>query len=199
MKIALLVGAFNPPHIGHIWIAQQVLDFTDVDEVWLVPNFGHKYYGINPHKKTAPAADRLAMTRYLESPRIKVSTLEVDHETTGQTIELLPLLPKDHEFSFIIGSDQLPRFTEWHGYQELLAAMRFLVFPRLGHPVDPLQSGMQIVDHTEFLVTTDISSTKIRERVFSNLPIGDFVDPRVEQYIYDHGLYREGRVDKEKS
>ncbi len=200
MRIGILGGAFNPPHIGHLWIAQQVLNFTDVDQVWLLPNFGHRYFGIAPHKVTAPVADRLAMTRFLESDKIHTSTMEIDHETSGQTIELLPLLPKEHEFSFIIGSDQLPRFDEWQGHEELTRAMRFLVFPRFGYPIEKLYPGMKVIDHEDMLVTTNISSTKIRARIAKNLSIHDFVDPRVAAYIHNHGLYREGvGMHKEQS
>lgn len=192
MKVALLGGAFNPPHLGHLWIARQVLDFTDVDRVWYVPNFGQKYFGITPHKVVASVEDRIAMTRLTEFSCVTTSTIETDHKLDGQTIHLLPLLPAEHEFSFIIGSDQLPRFNQWYGYEELTKAMRFLVFPRFGYPIEQLYPGMEVVDHEEFLVTTNISSTKVRARVAKNLPISGFVDPSVERYIYNHGLYREG-------
>ncbi len=192
MKIGILGGAFNPPHIGHLWIAKQVLDFTDLDQVWFLPNFGQKYYGINPHKLVAPAEHRVAMTQMLEFPGAQTSTLEIAHELDGQTIHLLPHLPREHDFSFIMGSDQLPRFTEWHGYQELLTAMRFLVFPRFGYPMEPLHENMRILDHKELLVTADISSTKIRERVKRGLSIDGFVPPAVARYIHEQGLYREG-------
>ena len=64
MKIALLGGAFNPPHLGHVMIARQVLDFTDTDEVWFLPN-----YGQIPPKPVAPVADRLAMANLIVFPK----------------------------------------------------------------------------------------------------------------------------------
>jgi nicotinate-nucleotide adenylyltransferase len=184
MNIGLLGGAFNPPHIGHILIAQQVLDFTDLDEVWFLPN-----YGQIPPKPVADVADRLAMTRLLSLARTKVSTIEIDRKLDGDTIHLLPYLPKEHRFSFIIGSDQLPTFHLWGDWEALLARMPFLVFPRYGYPNEPLYPGMTLIS-SKILVGSNISSTKIRERVRRGLPIDRFVPGAVAEYITSHGLYR---------
>lgn len=185
MNIALLGGAFNPPHFGHIMIARQVLDFTDSEEVWFLPNFRQ-----SPPKPVAPVADRLAMTRLIEFPGTKVSTIEIDNQLDGQTINLLPYLPKEHTYRFVIGSDQLPAFHLWGDYQELLRRMQFLVFPRYGYPNEPLYEGMTTVTH-ELLVGSNISSTKIRGRVKAGLSIAEFVPGKVAEYIQNHGLYKE--------
>jgi nicotinate-nucleotide adenylyltransferase len=184
MKIALLGGAFNPPHNGHMQIAQQVLDFMPVEEVWFVPN-----YSQSPPKPVAPVADRLAMTNLISVPHTKVSTIEIDHTLDGQTIHLLPYLPKEHEFVFVIGSDQLSAFHMWGQYEELLAAIPFYVFPRYGYPNEPLYKNMTVVHHDN-LIASNISSTKIRGRVAAGLPIDHFVPQGVASYIKDHGLYQ---------
>lgn len=184
MKIALLGGVFNPPHLGHILIAQQVLDFTPTDEIWFLPN-----YHQSPPKPVAPVADRLAMTRLLSLPKAKVSTLEIDHQLNGQTINILPHLPKEHEFKFIIGSDQLAAFHLWGRWQELLQQLPFWVFPRYGYPNEPLYPGMTLVND-ENLVVSNISSTKVRERVRRELPITGFVPEEVRKYIIKRGLYQ---------
>lgn len=198
MKVALLGGAFNPPHLGHLLVARQVLDFAgDIDKVWFLPNYGQNYYGIKPHKIVAPVADRLAMTRLIEFAGATTSTIEIDQRLDGQTIHLLPHLPKEHEYSFIIGSDHLPRFHEWDGWQDLLSNMRFLVFPRYGFPTDGLlDEGMHIVTD-EHLIETNISSTKIRQRIKRGLAIDQFVPPAIAAYLAEHILYQEG-VNKNK-
>lgn len=183
MNIALLGGAFNPPHLGHLMIAQQVLDFTDTQEVWFLPN-----YGQSPPKPVASAEDRLAMTRLLTLPKTRVSTIEIDNKLDGETIHLIPFLPKEHAFSFIIGSDQLPTFHLWLEWEKLLKAMPFWVFPRYGYPNEPLYEGMKVISH-EFLMGSNISSSKIRERVQKALTIDQFVPKAVAQYITKHGLY----------
>ncbi len=183
MKVALLGGSFNPPHIGHLLIARQVLDFTDADELWFVPS-----YGQSPPKPVAPAEDRLAMTKMLVLPKAQVSTIEIDNKLDGETIHLLPLLPKEHSYTFVIGSDQLPTFHLWLKWEELLDAMPFLVFPRYGYPNEPLYQNMKVLSH-ELLVGSNISSTKVRERVKAGLPIDLFVPLGVGEYIKVHGLY----------
>jgi nicotinate-nucleotide adenylyltransferase len=183
MKIALLGGAFNPPHIGHLLIAQQVLDFGGMDEVWFLPN-----YGQIPPKPVAPVVDRLAMTKLLALPRTSVCTLEIENKLDGDTINLLPHLPKEHEFSFIIGSDQLPTFHLWGRWEELLKQMPFLVFPRYGYPNEPLYPNMTLI-HSDLLVGSNISSTKIRERVKLGLSIDSFVPSAVGAYILKKRLY----------
>lgn len=184
MHIGLFGGAFNPPHIGHLLIAQQVLDFTDLHEVWFLPNFNQL-----PPKPVADVSDRLAMTKLLRLAHTSVSTLEIDHQLDGDTIHLLPYLPKNHRFSFIIGSDQLPTFHLWGRWQQLLEKLPFLVFPRYGYPNEPLYPNMTVVAG-DMLVGSNISSTKIRERVAKGLSIEQFVPASIAHYIHAHGLYR---------
>lgn len=184
MKVALLGGAFNPPHNSHLMIAQQVLDFTDTDEVWFLPN-----YGQIPPKLVESVVHRLAMAKLLTLARTKISTLEIDNTLNGDTINLLPFLPKEHAFRFIIGSDQLPTFHLWGRWEELLGHMPFFVFPRYGYPNEPLYKNMQVIAH-ENLIGSNISSTKIRNRVKEGLVIDQFVPHEVAKYITEHDLYR---------
>ena len=185
MKIALLGGAFNPPHLGHLMIAQQVLDFTETDEVWFLPNFGQE----PPKPDVAQVNDRLAMIRLLKMPKTKVSTLEIDNRLDGNTINLLPFLPKENEYKFILGSDWLQGFKLWGHWEELLQKLPFLIFPRHGFPNEPLYHGMTVIKH-ELLIVTDISATKIRERIKRGLSVGQFVPKEIVYYIKERGLYQ---------
>lgn len=183
MKIGLLGGKFNPPHLGHILIAEQMLDFAGFDEVWFVPNYGQSF-----HEPVAPVTDRLAMVKCLRLANTKVSTIEIDQKLDGQTFRLLPLLPKTHEYTFIIGSDQLATFHLWGSYKELLRQLPFIVFPRYGYPNEPLYEHMTVLSHPA-LIASNISSSKIRERVKRHLPIEYFVPDEVAKYIQNHKLY----------
>lgn len=185
MNVGLLGGAFNPPHIGHILIAQQVLDFTDLDEVWFVPNYGQHHL----RSSIVPVEHRLAMVNLLTLAHTRVSTIEIDNALDGKTLHLLPYLPKEHAYTFIIGSDWLPSFHKWEQYQELIKRISFLVMPRYGFANEPLYDNMTVLAH-ESLMTCDISATKIRDRVRRGLSIDPFVPPGVAQYIKEHGLYR---------
>lgn len=186
MNIGLLGGTFNPPHLGHILISRQVLDFTDCDEVWFVPNFRQ-----NPPKPAADPIHRLAMTQHIRIPNTRVSSLEIDHKLDGKTIHLLDVLPKGNSYRFIIGSDQLATFHLWGEWETLVTRIPFLVFPRYGYPNEPLYSGMSVVGD-ETLVASNISATKIRERVKRGLSIVEFVPKGVDDYIRRYGLYKEG-------
>jgi len=183
MKIGLLGGKFNPPHLGHLLIAQQVLDFAEFDEVWFVPNYGQSF-----HEPVAPVADRLAMTKLIRVPNTNVSTLEIDNKLDGKTIHLLPFLSKVHSYTFIIGSDQLATFHEWGEYKQLVKQIPFLVFPRYGYPSEPLYENMSVLGH-KALIASNISSTKVRDRIKQHLPIEMFVPEGVAEYIQKHKLY----------
>lgn len=184
MKIGLFGGVFNPPHVGHLMIARQVLDFTDIEEVWFLPNYGQ--YPPKPH--VAPVAHRLAMTKLLIAPNTRVSTIEIDRKLDGNTINLLPHLPTKHTYTFIMGTDWLGGFTTWGRWEELLERLPFLVFPRNGYPDEPLYKHMTLLQH-DLLMTSNISATKIRQRVRKGLSIDSFVPPEVAAYIKEHGLY----------
>lgn len=184
MNIALLGGVFNPPHLGHLMIARQVLDLTDCEEVWFLPSYGQH----PPKPDVASVTDRLAMTKMLSLDKTRVSTLEIDYTLDGNTINLLPYLPKEHTYVFVMGSDWLPTFPLWGNWQELLKRLPFYIFPRNGFPCEPLYENMTVIKH-ELLIVTDISSTKIRKRVGQGLSIDEFVPAQIASYIKEHELY----------
>ena len=201
MIIGLFGGTFNPPHFGHLAIAQQVLDFTDCEQIWFVPGYRHTF-----QKPAASVEDRLEMTKLVigntlsvvnnnQPPttnhgQLVVSSLEIKHKLDGNTINLLPLLPKEHTYRFIIGSDQLPTFHLWGNWQELLHQMPFLIFPRYGYPNEPLYEGMTMVND-QSLIVSNISSTKVRDRVKRGLSISEFVPTPIVEYIEQQQLYQE--------
>ncbi len=187
MRIGLLGGVFNPPHLGHLLMAQQALDLAGFQEIWLLPAYRHTFV-----KQLDSLTDRLHMTKLLAGDRIRLSTLEIDQRLSGQTIELVPLLQNDypqHQFTFIIGSDQLPTFHKWGEYQKLLQKLPFLVIPRAGFPTKPLYKGMRVLEHP-LLIKTNISSSIIRQRVRQGLTIEYLVPGKVKEYIEKKGLYK---------
>ncbi len=190
MVIGLFGGTFNPPHFGHQSIAQQVIDFTDVEQIWFLPGYRHTFL-----KPALSFEHRLTMTKlFVDSMSVtqknifRLSTLEIDHQLDGNTIHLLPYLPAEHSYKFIIGSDQLPTFHLWGQWESLLKQLSFLVFPRYGYPNEPLYPGMTMVNDPS-LIVSNISSTKIRDRVSRGLSIEQFVPKTVVEYIEKNNLF----------
>ena len=126
MKVGIFGGVFNPPHLGHPMIAQQILDFTNIDEVWFLPNYGQ--HPPKPH--VAPVVDRLAMTKFLEGPKMKLSTLEVDHTLDGNTINLLPSSVQQHLYIYH-GCGLVAGFTtKWGALGRTSIGFRFIFPPQ---------------------------------------------------------------------
>jgi len=194
MKIAILGGSFNPPHLGHLLMARQTLEFTDVDEVWLAPCYNHTF-----QKHLAPINDRVAMTKMLVEDKIKFCDEEIKNKLSGDSIDLLNILkkkcPRD-QFYFIIGSDNLAGFKRWGRWEKLITENDFLIFPRPGfsthlvdYDLDNKKYRFELVKN-DLLVITNISSTIVRERIENKLLINHLVPDNLVKYIVNNNLYR---------
>ncbi len=199
MKIGVLGGSFNPPHIGHLLIGSQVKNILGLDEIWLMPCNRHPF-----HKTLASVEHRLAMTKFLANDSIKVSEYEITQNEQSFTVDTLAGLTNkfpEHIFYWIIGSDQLESFKEYKDWQKLISKYNLVIFPR--EPVLPrieekvrqdfnLQSIPKsiIVLKSDGLILTNISSTNIRQRVKNNEPISYMVPKKVEEYIKANKLYK---------
>jgi len=193
MKIAILGGAFNPPHLGHLLISRQLLEFGFTDQVWLTPCFLHSF-----QKELIDPQDRLTMTNFLKNTNILVSDIEILNKTDGQTINTMKLLTESHphhSFSFCMGSDNLKSFKLWNNWQELITTWDFLVFPRPGFDFDLKKFELENPDYRfkfiqhPLLATTDISSTLIRKRLQANASIDYLLPEKVRDYIHENKLY----------
>lgn len=194
MKIGVLGSPFDPPHLGHQLVIQQVLDFTDLDSVWIVPCYRHTF-----NKKLTAVEHRAAMTKMLiVNNKVKYCGDEIDNQLDGSTLKLMRLLKQQypqHKFSFIIGSDNLKTLKKWRQWKELLKTTKFSVFPRpefdydlSKYDLDDAQYQLELVRHP-LLVTINISSTNIRERMKKGFSISGLVPEKIENYIKEHKLY----------
>lgn len=185
-KIALFGGGFDPPHIGHQKITTHMLDHHIVDEVWYVPVKNHPF-----GKKVLPDADRLAMLDLILDPsqKTRIETYELSRPEmsyTFLTLEHLTQKHPHHQFSWIIGTDNLANFHKWTAIHPMLLKYPFYVYPRAGFPFEPMYEGMiSLKDAAEVTV----SSTEIRKKIAKGQTIAGLVDPRVEEYIQKHKLY----------
>lgn len=192
MKIALFGGSFDPPHLGHQQVVQAVLDQGLFDQVWYVPVGNHDF-----GKQLSPADDRVAMLELIAQPNTKIEPFELDHSGTSythQTISALQQKYPQHEFSWIIGADQLASLYKWGCeieatcFPDLLDKTTFYVYPRLGYSMELPYSQLQPLTKVS---QSGISSTEIRTKVREDIRITGLVDPKVAQYIKTHpALYR---------
>jgi nicotinate-nucleotide adenylyltransferase len=186
MNVAVLGGSFDPPHMGHYWISRQVLEKRkDIEKVLLIPVAKHQWKPI-----IASVDDRLKMLNTLVSENIEVSDIEIKRGGISYTEDTLKELVKKYEKVYwIVGSDILQEFDKWDKKEELLSLTTFLVFPRDPYLMPKeLPSGFQPILGDD-LITSNISSTKVKSRIRQNLSIKNFVTKEVEEYIQHNKLY----------
>jgi len=197
VKVAILGGAFDPPHKDHIRLAKYVLDNSgEIDEVWLDPAYGHLY-----GKRMESPEDRVAMCKLAAEVdrRIKVFDYEIRNKLAGETYFFFKKLltekelTEKYDFSYIIGLDNANSFDKWVNYKELEKMARFIVVPRKGVEKKPGVNWYLKPPHIFMEEETnikDISSTQIRNMLRDNDPkITELLDPKVLKYIKDHNLY----------
>ena len=189
MKITLFGGSFNPPHIGHRLVISQAFELAPIDEIWLLPSFKSTFAKnislVNP-------PHRLNMAKTLLNGHIKLQTCEIDLKMSGETIEPVSYLIKkyrEHQFSFLMGSDQLKSFTKWQDWDKLLKLIPFYIYPRVGFPIKNLKNNMKPLTHP-LQIITNISSTMVRKRLAEGLTVNHLVPKRVADYIAKNRLYR---------
>jgi len=194
MEITLFGGAFNPPHLGHLLVIQQAFELIpELGELWVLPCYRHTF-----QKQLAPASTRLAMTHLLLknlppdlTAKVKVETSEIDQKLSGETYIILQILKQKypaHTFSFLMGSDQLPAFTKWGHWQELLNQMPFYIYPRAGYE-QPISYPHMTLLASETQAITNLSSTLIRERIKKRLCLDHLMPKTIVQYIKENQIY----------
>ncbi len=201
-KIAILGGAFDPIHIGHYLVAQQVKEQLKMDEVWLMvcysyfPEFPDKLERITSYK------ERFEMASQFESGSLIVSRFEEKYNKKSRTIDTLKLLKEkypDDEFYWILGSDALPTFRLWNEWQTLVKEHNLIIFPRdtdfqtlkkrvlASFGLKRIPKNITVLSGD--LIVSTISSTHIRQRVKKGLPIQPLVGEKIESYIKKKKLY----------
>jgi nicotinate-nucleotide adenylyltransferase len=187
MRIGLYSGSFNPVHHGHVMLANYLVEFSDLDELWFVVS------PQNPLKKREDLMkdeDRLKMVELaLEGDsRLKVSDIEMSLPLPSYTINTLKALsakyPND-QFVFICGMDSLQGLPRWREYQAILDHYELLVFPRKGY------DGGELVHHPHVKVletpVIEVSSTFIRNSMKAGKDVRHFMPEKAYQYLISSG------------
>jgi nicotinate-nucleotide adenylyltransferase len=196
--IGILGGTFNPPHMGHLVMAQEALDQLDLDRVVLMP------VAVPPHKEAREdpgGAARLELCRLAVAgdERFEVSSLEVDRGGASFTVDTLKELhdvEPEHELTFIVGGDMAQSLPAWREPETILALARLAVAEREGvrredivRRLESLHDGSQVVFFD--MPRIDISSSSVRRRVADGRPVRYLVPDAVAEAIAEQGLYRQ--------
>lgn len=188
-RIGIFGGTFDPPHIGHLIVAQDAWSRLELDRLIFIPA------SAPPHKvglEIAPAALRLEMLRAAigDDPRFDAIDLELRRSGPSYTVdtlrELRTLYPAA-ELSFLLGADQFRELHTWREPSEIVQLAQLVVLSRGGEGIEP-RLGFP---HRELEVTRiDLSATEIRNRVAEGRPIRYLVPEGVAAIVEREGLYR---------
>ena len=196
MRLGILGGAFNPPHIGHLVCAQEAVLQLELARLLFVP------MGQAPHREIEqdPGADARAGMCELaveDDERFEVSRLEVDREGPSYTVETLRALHEesaDDELFLVLGGDQATALPKWHEPEEVLKLATVSVVHRAGFHREAVAvqiaslkgaAGVRFFD----MPRIDVSSSLVRRRVAEGKPIRHLVPDKVIGYIEDNGPY----------
>lgn len=190
MHVGLFFGSFNPIHIGHLALANYMLSFTDMDEVWFV---------VSPHNPLKDKAgllkqqDRLNLVNLALDfhPKIKASNIEFDIPQPSYTINTLVRLKEKYpknKFSLIMGQDNLLTLHKWKNYEEILKKYNIYVYPRAGLGRSEFDTHPHV--HLTEAPVMEISSTFIRNALKAKKDVQYFLHPKVWEYVDSMNLYR---------
>jgi nicotinate (nicotinamide) nucleotide adenylyltransferase len=196
-RVALYGGSFNPIHLGHLRVAQDLLDLHGFDKVVFVPN-GEWYR----KRHLAPAADRLHMVRLAVEGEARFVASAHEVESPAQvlvpdSVARVRALVGDADVHVVRGSDAVPRMLAWASFPAIVAAARVLVVERPGAPSAAGFGGdlrfRLVADRFSFLARgydDGLSSSLVRERIAGGGSPRFFVPPSVAAFLAERGLYR---------
>lgn len=190
MRIGLLGGSFDPPHIGHLLAASDAYEALSLDRVLFIPA------AVQPLKaaqRVTPADHRLAMTRLLvgEDLRFAVDAIEIERGGLSYMVDTLATLSArwdDVELFLLVGTDVTGTFARWREPARIGQLATLVVLQRAGD--EPELSGMPPTTRVLPTRRIDVSSTEIRRRVAEGRSIHGFVPDSVADFIAAQGLYR---------
>ena len=191
MKVGLYFGSFNPIHIGHLIIANQLVENSDLDQIWFVVT-PH-----NPFKKKASLLDnyqRLEMVFLATKDYDKLQPCDIEFNlpqpnyTVNTLIHLKEKHPT-HDFSIIMGEDNLKSFHKWKNYEVILEDYQVYVYPRISEGI----VETQFTNHPKIsrvdAPIIELSSTMIRNSIKAHKNVKPLLSQEVWRYIDEMGFY----------
>jgi nicotinate-nucleotide adenylyltransferase len=189
-KTGLFFGSFNPIHIGHMVLANYMLSFTELDEVWFVVS------PQNPLKEKhtlLAQSHRLYMVKLAveNHAKFKASDIEFKFSQPSYTIHTLMHLKEKYpkkNFSLIMGMDNLQNFHKWKNYEQIISNHTIYVYPRQHSHVGDFDNHPNI-KITEAPVM-EISSSFIRKAILNKKDISCFMPEKVAEYVSEMNFYK---------
>lgn len=196
-RIGVLGGTFDPPHYGHLAIAEEARVRLNLEKVLFVParEPPHK-----PGRPISPVEDRLAMVQaaIADNPAFTLSRVDVERPGPSYTVDTIALLQAqfgpEAQLYLIIGMDSLRDLPAWHQPARLLALCHVVAVSRPGYSCDLVALARLLPAVTTRVIlldgpALDISATELQRRIRAGLPIRYQVPEPVRQYIYEKSLY----------
>lgn len=187
LRLGIYGGTFDPIHLGHLIIARDVLEQSNLDLILFVP------CGQSPHKmdrESASARDRWNMLQRAikNEPKFWASRIEIERKGPSYAVDTVEQIAGQFpaaELFWILGADQVGKLHTWERFSELKKKVKFIVAARPGEKAKK-RKGLIYLPRPRFL---DISATEIRTRVQHQLPIHHLVPRSVSEYIAGKELY----------
>ena len=193
MKVCLFGGTFDPPHLGHLIIAQTIFEVENFDQIVFVPAY-HP-----PHKKglkISPFDKRLEMLNIAikENPNFVISELEIQRKGLSYSIDTIMEYKKQNNLNsedlfYLLGSDSLKHFKKWKNPKMIIDECKVVVAIRPGFRPSDIPNWILAKIHFASIPRIEISSTAIRERWTEDKTIRYMVTESVWQYINKNKLY----------
>lgn len=192
-KIGLFFGSFNPIHIGHLILANYILENSDMEELWFVVSpqnpFKDKKSLLSEHNRLDMV--QLAISNY---PKMRASNVEFSLPRPSYTIDTLAYLKEkypDHSFSLIMGEDNLESLEKWKNAETLIKNHQIIVYPRTFSTEKPSHA---YPEHANIALINapmiEMAATEIRKMIKSGKNVRPMLPPEVFEYLDGSAFYK---------
>ncbi|MBP5503135.1 MAG: nicotinate-nucleotide adenylyltransferase [Bacteroidales bacterium] len=190
MLTGLYFGSFNPIHNGHLMLANYLVEYGDIGELWFVISPQNPF---KEKKSLLPDYQRLELVHRAvdDFKKFRACDVEFSLPKPSYTIDTLTYLKEKYpnkEFCLIIGSDNVERFPRWKNAQQIIDNYHILIFPRKDCPVGDFANypNVHIVDAP----LIEVSSTFIRESIANGKDVRFYMPPKVWEYVDEMNFYK---------
>lgn len=182
-RLGVLGGTFDPPHVGHLVVAQDVVESLELDRLIVVPA------GEPPHRDAVlPSRLRLELTReaFRGDDRMEVSDRELRRSGPSYTVDTLEELRRERapeRLWLVIGVDQLRELHDWHEPERIVRLADLAVMSRAGDRPGPEDARLDVAFTSLEVTRVDLSSTRVRERLRAGRTVRYLVPERIRDRI----------------